>query len=306
MIKMKDGVIPTMITPFKSNLSIDYKALEKLIQWYTEGGVDGFFTVAQSSAMFELSLRERVALAKRVKELAPSNLPVAASGHISDSLKDQVEELNLIAETGIDNLILLTNRFAAPWESDDVWKNNLENLLKHLPEDISLGLYECPYPYKKLLSENLLNWVKETGRFGFVKDTCCDPSMIERRGSIVSGSPMKLYNANAPTLLYSLKNGYSGYSGIMTNFHTELYYWLCHNWKQEGEKAEELQSYLSVSSLIENYGYPLNAKYALRKMGIEIELICRRSDMRLNQFSEYDKFMTDRFMELSRSISRNY
>jgi len=285
MIKMSEGVIPTMITPFRKDLSIDYGALEKLIQWYTEKGVDGFFTVAQSSAMFELSLKERVSLAKRVRELAPAELPVAASGHISDSLQDQIEELNSIAETGIDNLILLTNRFSAPWESDDIWKSNLEKLLKHIPEEISLGLYECPYPYKKLLSDNLLEWIRETERFEFLKDTCCDPSMIKRRGAIAAGSSFKLFNANAPTLLFSLRNGYSGYSGIMTNFHTNLYHWLCSNW---------------------NYGYPLNAKYALSRRGVEMELVCRRSDMRLYEFTEYDRFMTDRFMEMSDIISRDF
>lgn len=304
MNMIKDGVFPTMITPFNKDLTIDYKGLDQLVQWYVERGVDGLFAVAQSSAMFELSLKERVALARRTRELAPKDLPVVASGHISDTIEDQVEELNEIAETGVDTLVLLSNRFAAPLDNDDIWKLNIEKLLDRLPSDISLGLYECPVPYKKIISDELLLWLIDTNRFTFIKDTCCDPARIKRRGAIAEGTAMKLFNANAPTLLMSLKNGYAGYSGIMTNFHTDLYYWLCHNWKTETEKAEKLQNYLSVSSLIEEFGYPINAKYALSRSGVEMELVCRRSDVRYRGFSEYDRFLVDHFLKLSEIFSR--
>ncbi len=301
MNNIPDGVYPTMITPFNGDLTIDYKGLKKLIDWYAENGVAGLFAVAQSGAMFELSLQERVDLARRVREYAPKHIPVVASGHISDTLEAQVEELTAIADTGIDTLVLLTNRFAAPYEGDDIWKKNMSRLLEKLPDGVPLGLYECPTPYKRVLSDNLISWIVETGRFGFVKDTCCDPEMIKRRGTLTAGSSVKLFNANAPTLLMSMQNGYAGYSGIMTNFHPQLYSWLCNNWEKEPEKAGELQSYLSIASLIEDFGYPMNAKYALKTLGIPIGLTCRRSDMRYHQFSEYDRFLVDQFMVLSKS-----
>ncbi len=305
MKNIPDGVYPTMITPFNKDLTIDYHGLEQLVAWYVKNGVDGLFAVAQSSAMFELSLKERVSLARAVREYTPDTVAVVASGHISDTLDAQVEELSAIAETGVDTLVLLTNRFAAPEESDTVWKLNLEKLLKQLPEDMSLGFYECPTPYKRILSDDVLTWIIQTGRFGFVKDTCCDPARILRRGRLAAGTQVKLFNANAPTLLMSLQNGYAGYSGIMTNFHADLYSWLCHNWEQESEKAAELQNYLSVSSLIEEFGYPMNAKYALQQSGVNIGITCRRADVRYREFTEYDKFLVDQFMGLSKRYSRN-
>ena len=96
-----------MLTPFKDN-KIDYASLERLIGWYEENGADGLFAVCQSSEMFWLSLRERTELAAFVKK--HSSVPVIASGHISDDLDDQVAELNRIADTGVDAVILLTNR----------------------------------------------------------------------------------------------------------------------------------------------------------------------------------------------------
>ena len=71
---------PTMITPFKKDLTIDYDALESLVEWYIDNGVDGLFAVCQSSAMFELSLKERVALARAVVQITDCRVPVVASG----------------------------------------------------------------------------------------------------------------------------------------------------------------------------------------------------------------------------------
>ncbi len=303
MKNIPDGVYPTMITPFNKDLTIDYRGLKELVAWYVKNGVDGLFAVAQSSAMFELSLKERVFLAGFVREIAPENICVVASGHISDTLDAQVEELTAIAETGVDTLVLLTNRFAAASQSDDIWKDNFEKIVGRLPGDVPLGLYECPIPYKRILSDDLLPWIVDTGRVGFVKDTCCDPARIKRRGKLVQGTNVKLFNANAPTLLMSLQNGYSGYSGIMTNFHPDLYSWICHSWAQNGEKADKLQEYLAVSSLIEEFGYPVNAKYALQQSGVDIGITSRRADVRYREFTEYDRFLVDEFMALSKQYS---
>lgn len=79
--------------------------------------------------MFFLSLEERVELARFIKEKAAGRVPVVASGHISDMIEDQAEELNAVAGTGVDAVILLTNRLAAEEESDEVWLENLKNCL---------------------------------------------------------------------------------------------------------------------------------------------------------------------------------
>ena len=110
------GVWPVMLTPFTKENKVDYRALEELIEWYRKGGVSGLFAVCQSSEMFFLSLEERVEIARFVKEKA-QGLPVIASGHISDGFEDQVKELRLIGETGVDAVILITNRLARQEEA---------------------------------------------------------------------------------------------------------------------------------------------------------------------------------------------
>lgn len=274
-MEMNGGVWPTMITPFTDDNRIDYDGLGKLVDWYVERGVHGLFAVCQSSEMFHLTLEERVSLASFVKEAAAGRVPVIASGHISDAFEDQVKELNAMAGTGIDALVLITNRLASQEESDDVWIERLERLLTELPEDVTLGLYECPYPYKRLLTPKTIKWCADQERFRFLKDTSCDIDAIRAKLEAVNGSGLRIYNANSATLLETLKIGAVGYSGVMANFHPELYVRLVENWRERGEEAGNLSDFLSLSSLIEKQLYPANAKYYLMLEGILSHGSCR-------------------------------
>ncbi len=171
--------------------------------------------------MFYLSLEERLNIARFVKEKA-GGLPVIASGHISDSFEDQADELKKMGETGVDAVSLITNRLAKQDESDEIWLQNLKALLKEIPEDIKLGSYECPYPYKRVLSREMTQWCASTGRFYFLKDTSCDIKNIREKLAVCKGTNLKLYNANTATLLESLRVGAAGYSVVMANMQCEL------------------------------------------------------------------------------------
>ena len=304
--KIVRGVYPTMITPFNQDRTIDFDSLYRLVEWYIQRGINGLFAVCQSSAMFELTLDERKSLCRNVVEMTSGRYPVMASGHISDSEEEQYAELMEMAEAGADALVLVTNRLARENESDEVWLSRLDSLINRLPSDIPLGFYECPYPYKRLLSAQQIRYLVDTGRFEFIKDTCCDPKMIKERAELSQGSKVLLYNANGASLLYSLQQGYSGYSGIMTNFHSDLYYHLCHTWKSDPETAQELQDYLGSSSVIERQLYPQNAKYSLQKEGVLRSLVCRRSGPAGRELTLSEMLEVDQFFNLSKRMSEKY
>ena len=269
------GAYPTMVTPFAADGSVDFGAVRALTEWYFEKGCEGIFASCQSSEIFELSRHDRVQLAKTVKETAdklskenPSRVPmkVVASGHISYDREEQIAELNAVADTGVDAVILISNRMDIPNTSDDAWIRDTEYLMKHIPEEIPLGVYECPRPYKRLMSDKMLRFCAESGRFHFMKDTCCDADVIARRMKILEGTPMKLLNANGQTLLASLRAGAAGYCGVMCNFHPELFVWLCNNFEKYPEKADLLQGFLGTAAFTEQMSYPVTAKYHLKEI----------------------------------------
>jgi 4-hydroxy-tetrahydrodipicolinate synthase len=301
--KFKEGVWPTMVTPFTDSNEIDYSGLERMIEWYLERGVQGLFAVCQSSEMFALALDERVNLARFIKTQVNGRVPVIASGHISDSIDEQIEEIKAISDTGIDAFVMVTNRLAGINDSDDVWKANAEKTLDKV-NDATFGLYECPYPYKRLMSPELLKWCADTGKFLFLKDTSCDLNDMKEKASAVKGTGLKVFNANAATLLESLKFGISGFSGVMANFHPELYAWLIENWKSDYNRAKQLQNFLGMASLIERQVYPVNAKYFLQLEGLNILINSRTRNV--SDFTASCRIEVEELYELSHEYNNDY
>ena len=259
-----DGLWPVMITPFTAEGEIDYASLERLIAWYEGHGAAGLFAACQSSEIFYLSLKEREELVRFVKEHA--HVPVIASGHVSESVWDQIDELNRMRRAGADALIMITNRLCLPGRESESFLPRLKMMMEHIDPEVPLGFYECPYPFKRLITLEELKWCAESGRFAFMKDTCCDAALIRERLRVIEGSSLSLFNANTTTFLDSLRAGAAGFSGVMMNFHMELYRWLWENWRAQPERAEQVQAFLTVFSEIERQYYPVNAKYHLKEI----------------------------------------
>jgi 4-hydroxy-tetrahydrodipicolinate synthase len=167
------GIIPVMLTPFLDSGAIDYAGVERLIEWYLANGSDALFAVCQSSEMQFLSLSEREALGRFVVSTVAGRVSVVVSGHISETLDEQIAELRAAARTGADAVVFVTNRLDPRQEGTVAFRRTLDALIRALPADLSLGLYECPAPYRRLLSDDELSICIETGRFVLLKDVSC-------------------------------------------------------------------------------------------------------------------------------------
>lgn len=278
MIKdIPNGVYPTMITPYTADNKIDYNAVEKLINWYDEKGVAGIFAICQSSEIFFLSFEERLELLKFIVKNSPKDMTIVASGHTADDLGTQIKEANAFIDAGIDGYVFISNRLADENEDNSVFLKNMEYVVNNIP-DIGLGIYECPYPYKRLMSPAVLKELSQTGKFRFLKDTSCNLDEIQAKLDAVKGTDFKIYNANSATFLESMKIGCAGFSGVMANFHPEFYVWLCENFDKDPELAEKIQDIVGFFSVAECQMYPVNAKYYQSLEGNKMEYISRARD----------------------------
>lgn len=283
----KKEIWATMLTPFKEDYSVDYEALEELIEWYIANGIDGLFAACQSSEIFYMTLDEREEISKFVVEKVRGRVPVVASGHTAADPKEQIKELRRIAECGVDSVVLISNRIARKDQDEHVWKQNVQYLLEQLP-DVSMGIYECPYPYKRLLTPELVSWCAAQERFVFIKDTCCDMDEISRKIDAAAGR-IKIYNANSATLLESMRAGADGFCGVMANFCPRLFAYLARNWEQEPLKSEIIQDFVTVASFAEMQQYPLNAKCFMKLEGIPMGIYTRcRDEGGWNQLQELE------------------
>ncbi|NHL66123.1 dihydrodipicolinate synthase family protein [Burkholderia ambifaria] len=273
-----EGIVPVMLTPFDDAGAIDYAGLERLIEWYLAYGADALFAVAQSSEMQFLSLAERAELARFVVERVAGRVPVVASGHISDDLDAQVAELRAAAESGAQGVVLVTNRLDPQRKGSAAFLDHLHKLLARLPSDLPLGLYECPAPYRRLLSDDELRACIDTGRFVMLKDVSCDLETVKRRVALAAGSPLKILNANAAIAWDAMKAGSAGFNGVFTNFHPDLYRWLRTRGDSDPALADELSTFLVVSAVSEVLGYPALAKIYHQRIGTFASIRCRAID----------------------------
>jgi 4-hydroxy-tetrahydrodipicolinate synthase len=270
------GVVAVMLTPFTDAGDVDYASLERLTEWYLANGVDALFAVCQSSEMQYLSLEERVAIARFVVRQAGARAPVVVSGHVADAPEDQAEELAAMAEVGADALVLVTNRIDPAHRGTPVFRAALEAVLKALPSDLPLGLYECPAPYRRLLSDEELRICIDTGRFALMKDVSCDLAVVKRRLAIAAGSGLTIINANAAIARPAMRAGSRGFSGVSTNLHPDLYAWLYRC--ADTDLANELASFLVMAGLSEAFGYPALAKICHQRLGTLTSIRCRVID----------------------------
>jgi 4-hydroxy-tetrahydrodipicolinate synthase len=249
-----------MITPFTDDNKVDFRAVKGLVEWYINKGCDGIFAVCQSSEMFFLGEQEKLDIARAVRDAAAGRVKVIASGHTADDPGKQVDELGKMAELGLDAVVLVSNRMAKAEDGEDVFRRNFDNIRRQM-SNVRFGLYECPYPYLRLLTTDFLKEAAQNEWLFFLKDVSCQRAVQDERVNAVAGMKLSLFNANTATLLDSLVGGYDGYNGVMANFHIDIYKWLYSNFKAQPEQARRVMDFLTVAAVSEARAYPVNAKY---------------------------------------------
>lgn len=260
MGKLAKGAWPTMVTAFHDDGSLDFKGNAQITDYLIKSGANGLFTVCMSSEMHFLDAQQKKDLAKCVLDAAGGRVQVIASGHTSADINAAIDELGAVAETGVDAIVLVTNCLAGMDDGIDVFEKNLNTILKAFP-DTRFAAYECPTPFKRVLADDEVKLLADSGRIEFLKDVSVDVARYERRAKIVKGSPLMLFNANTQTYLKSLQLGYDGYSGPMCNYHVDMFRWMYENFEQEPEKAAKLQDWMTHMYTTCIPTYPMSAKY---------------------------------------------
>lgn len=261
------GIIPVMLTAFDDHGGIDWESQKRLTEWYLERDSESLFAVCQSSEMLHLDLHEREALARFTVDVVAGRVPVIASGHVGVTLEEQITELTQIANTGIDCLIFVTNRLDPDNLGSEHLFKTVETLKQELPTELRLGLYECPVPYRRLLSDDEITYFAQDPRFVILKDVSCDLQTVRRRLELTKNSSLMISNANAAIAFKAMKSGASGFCGVFNNFHPDLYRWIRDEGEINTDLADELARFLVLSATTEGMGYPKLAKIYHQRLG---------------------------------------
>ncbi|MFY0653816.1 MAG: dihydrodipicolinate synthase family protein [Cyclobacteriaceae bacterium] len=288
MIKKNFESIPVMITPFTADGAIDYHALNQLTEFYISTGSTGLFTNCLSGEMYELSDNERIELTRAVVDQVNQRQEVVATGTFGYDVDEHIEFIKKIYDTGVSAVIINSNQITLEAQTDDEWKTIVDKIIKGT-DGIDLGVYECPVPYKRLLSPEITGWLAKSGRFKFVKETSCHLDEIKLKLSAVAGTEFGIYNANIATGLESIKAGAKGFASTSSNFYPEFINYFSESTDLESEGVKKLNAFITCFDVLIHTCYPTSAKYFMKKRGLEIDLFTRtKTDV--FTYQDYVKF----------------
>jgi 4-hydroxy-tetrahydrodipicolinate synthase len=298
------GLWPVMLTPLLENNNLDLEGLRKLTDFYIASGANGLFSNCLSSEMYQLTQEERLLVIATVVDQCQERIPVVATGTFSINAKINADFIKKVYDKGVAAVIIISGIMVDIEEGEDILKLRLEETINKTGE-IPLGLYECPVPYKRLVSPDMMNWLASSGRFIYHKDTSCNSLSIKLKLTATEGSNYGLYNADTPTAIESLKDGARGFSPISANFYPEFFSYLYKEFTGRGLNEEHYQFYtqLIIMDRIIHDFYPYSAKIFLRKRGLHItdktripyEAMTSADMLRLNAVFDRFRYLSDHY-----------
>ena len=291
--------VPVMITPFDQRVKIDFDALDSLVEFYLAAGAKGLFANCLSSEMFSITGDERLAITKHVVKQVKGRVPVVATGSFGITIENKVDFIKKIYATGIDAVILVTSQLANADDDDELLFRNFEKIFS-LTGNIPLGTYECPSPYKRIISSGLWKRLLEGDRLTYHKDTSIDQDQVKAKLDIIKSTGnnrMEFYDAHSPNAMFSMQHGAKGMSSISGNFYPEILVWMCNN-ATNSEKQEEvkwIQSEITRVDPLIHHAYPISAKYFLQKRGLPVRTVSRAfvPEITPEQKKTFDRIYTD-------------
>jgi 4-hydroxy-tetrahydrodipicolinate synthase len=274
--------VPVMITPFNLKAKVDLDVISRLVDFYLAAGVKGLFANCLSSEMYSITEDERLEITRHIVKYVNGRVPVVATGSFGLTIEDKAEFSKKIYDTGIDAVILITGHYANIDDSDEILLRNFDKMFR-LTGDIPMGLYECPAPYKRIITPEVFKTLLATDRLVYHKDTSIELAQVKAKLDLIENSKLEFYDAHTPNAMYSIQMGAKGMSSISGNFYPEILVWMCNN-ATNPEKQEEvkwLQSELTRVDPLIHQAYPLSAKYFLQKRGLPVRTISRAHALEL-------------------------
>lgn len=265
-----------MLTTYHEDGSIDYSGMSKLMDYYLAAGAKGFFANCLSSEMYHLSDEEKLKLTEHVVKHVNGKTPVVASGSFGETIQAKADFTKRIKDTGVDAVILISGHFAEKDESDTRFIQHLDDFMLQT-KGVPLGTYECPSPYKRIITSEIMKFLVSSGRFIYHKDTTEDIGQIKNKIDLAEGGKLGLYNAHIGSAAESLQYGGAGLSPIAGNFYPEIITWMCENATDPKKKTDVdwLQKELREAEKKIGSQYQLGARYFLSKRGFQTPLVSR-------------------------------
>lgn len=169
------GVYPAILTPFKSDDSIDFKTFKLNVEAQLDAGIDGIILAGSLGEASTLSNQEKTELLLYCKEVTQKRVPIIINV-AEQSTKCAVQAANEAEMNGADGLMLLPPmRYSADDRETVVY-------FKTIAENTSLPImiYNNPVDYKILTTLEMFEQMANNSNIQAVKESTRDITNITR------------------------------------------------------------------------------------------------------------------------------
>ncbi len=259
------GSIVAIVTPMFEDGSVDWKGLEKLVEWHIEQGTNSIVAVGTTGEASTLSMAEHTQVIKEIIRVANKRIPVIA-GTGANSTHEAIELTQEAKQLGADAALLVTPYYNKPTQE------GLYQHYKAIAEAVDLPqiLYNVPgRTGVDMLNETVIRLADIPQIIG-IKDATGDVLRGQQLIEGLQGKSMTVYSGDDATAYQLMGLGAKGNISVTANIVPKIMSEICAAaLAGNATLAEELNNKVAnLHNILFCESNPIPVKWALHEMGM--------------------------------------
>ncbi|WP_336166847.1 4-hydroxy-tetrahydrodipicolinate synthase [Acinetobacter sp. 161(2023)] len=258
------GSIVAIVTPMLKDGGVDWKGLEKLVEWHIEQGTNSIVAVGTTGEASTLSMEEHTQVIKEIIRVANKRIPIIA-GTGANSTREAIELTKAAKDLGADAALLVTPYYNKPTQ---------EGLYQHYKAiaeavELPLILYNVPGRTGVDLANDTAVRLAEIPNIVGIKDATGDVPRGKALIEALNGK-MAVYSGDDDTAWELMLLGADGNISVTANIAPKAMSEVC-----AVAIAKDEQQAKTINNKIANLhnilfceSNPIPVKWALHEMGL--------------------------------------
>ena len=258
------GSIVAIVTPMLKDGGVDWKGLEKLVEWHIEQGTNSIVAVGTTGEASTLSMEEHTQVIKEIIRVANKRIPIIA-GTGANSTREAIELTKAAKDLGADAALLVTPYYNKPTQ---------EGLFQHYKSiaeavDLPLILFNVPGRTGVDLANDTAVRLAEIPNIVGIKDATGDVPRGKALIEALNGK-MAVYSGDDETAWELMLLGADGNISVTANIAPKAMSEVC-----SVAIAKDEQQAKTINNKIANLhnilfceSNPIPVKWALHEMGL--------------------------------------
>ena len=258
------GSIVALVTPMFEDGSVDWKSLEKLVEWHIHQGTNGIVAVGTTGEPSTLSMEEHTQVIKEIIRVANKRIPIIA-GTGANSTREAIELTKAAKDLGADAALLVTPYYNKPTQ---------EGLYQHYKAiaeavELPLILYNVPGRTGVDLSNDTAVRLAEIPNIVGIKDATGDVPRGKALIDALNGK-MAVYSGDDETAWELMLLGADGNISVTANIAPKAMSEVCAvAIAKDEQQAKTLNNKIAnLHNILFCESNPIPVKWALHEMGL--------------------------------------